>query len=273
MNHSDDNTAPGLPESFEASRVDDVRFARAYDKTGDRGRALIKSCIARLFEINLPGSPVAASRTDRFASGGARSEFTAARPWYALALDPDCASPSQLVAAVMPALAARIPQVLVFRPKGRGPWPHALLTALELCGVEQVFSPTFKDLKQHLSVLRGQMGDGGLACLGSQAFCDRIQALFAPGRAHWLRPPRALGLLAESGLDWDREALAFAHAGVPVREYTDAAMFASAGHEAVFAPASLAPLARLTFEPGCEFLWDWPDLPRELFFGRRLVYS
>ncbi|WP_243364312.1 hypothetical protein [Fundidesulfovibrio terrae] len=267
-------TPAALTETFDACRVGDALFARAYAKTGDRGRALIKSSIARLFEARNPGGPVAATLAERFPGGGVRTQYVAARPWFALVLDPETTSPAQLVAAVMPAVAARIPLVAVLRPKGRGPWPHALLTTLELCGVEQVFSPTLAQLGECLSALRERHGVGGVACLGFEPFWNRVRPLCAPASAvHWLRAPSEIGLLDQASLEWDREAVAFAHAGTALREYPDAAALAAAGHDAVLARTGAAPGASLTLEPGCETLWDWPEMPRELFFGRRLVYS
>jgi hypothetical protein len=266
-------TPTALSQSLDACRVGDALFARAYAKTGDRGRALIKGCIARLFEARKPGSPVAASLAERFPGGGERTVREAARPWFALVLDPAAASPAQLVAALMPAVAARIPMVAVFRPKGRGPWPPALLTSLELCGVEQVFSPTLAELGQCLDTLAQSLGAGGTACLGSDTFWNRVRPLTARSAAHWLRTPAAMGLLARPDLKWDREAVAFAHAGVAVREHANLASLAAAGHEAVLAPAEAETGAPLTLAPGCETLWDWPQMPRALFFGRRLVYS
>lgn len=273
-------TAPSLPREFDAFRVSDARFGRAYDRTGGRGRALIKSCIAALYQVARPVDRGRVSATARYHSGLVRTEEMAPRPWYAVALGPEAASPSQLVAALMPAVAARIPLILAFRPKARTAWPLPLLTALELSGVEQAFAPAWKNFKQCLNVLCGRHGRGTLVSLGGKAFRERVRAVVPEGcRLHGLVPPESAGLFAGPGIAWDREALAFAHAGLRLEEFgggPDDAGRREAGSSgwAVFAPAAQAPeSARLVVEPGREPLWDWPDLPPELFFARRLVYS
>lgn len=264
-----------LPDSFEAWRVSDARSAQAYLRTGDRGRAVIKSCIAATFQACQPASTTRVAISARFQGGETRSEEIVPRPWYAVALDPEVLAPAQLVAAVIPAVAARIPQVLVLRPKTRRGWPHALLTALELCGVEQVFSPSMKNFKHCLNVLGAELGRGCLACLGGEPFRKRVDASAGGGfRRHWLASPGRIGQLVVPGIAWDQETIEFAHAGVRLQAYHDAADFAASGHEAVLAPYTAAPQsARLVLEPGREGLWDWHDLPRELFFERRIVYS
>jgi hypothetical protein len=264
-----------LPELFDAWRVSDVRFAKAYQRTGDRGRAVIKSAIAAAYQACQPSACSSVAISQRFHGGETRSEETTPRPWYAVALGSEVASPAQLVAALIPAMAARIPHVFVFRPKARTGWPHALLTALELCGVEQVFSPSMKNFEFCLSFLRDELGRGGLTCIGAESFWKKVSVCAGSGvRTHWLAPPGRIGQLAAPGVMWDQETIEFAHAGVELAAYGDAASLAASGHEVVLAPyAAAARSARLVLEPGREALWDWNDLPRELFFDRRLVYS
>ena len=298
-----------FPIGVDAWRVSDAAFARAYAVTGDRGRALIKSCIAGLYQAWRPGSAASTSTTERFLDGQVRIEGLTPRPWFALAIGPDVASPSQLVAAIMPALVSRIPQVLVFRPKARTGWPPALLTALELCGVEQVFSPSMGNFKHCLKTL-GEPGSpccpgggGGVACLASRTLWERVREMVPDNcAAHWLAPPKSAALYAGPGAEWDREALAFAQAGLRLVEYGSSSLSqGSAGRMPLgdmppdacasglaspdgpgtdrrpwvaYAPAAMAPTdASLILAPGREALWDWPDMPRELFFARSLVYS
>jgi hypothetical protein len=271
---SEDRPA-ALPESFDAWRISDAMFAKAYQRTGDRGRAFIKSAIAAAFQACQPTATASVAISARFHGGETRSEETTPRPWYALALGSEVESPAQLVAALIPAVAARIPHVLVFRPKARSGWPHTLLTALELCGVEQVFSPSMRDFESCLGILRDNFGRGGLACLGAEPFWKKVAAFTGSGvRTHWLASPGQMGQLVVPGIAWDQGTIEFAHAGVELAVYGDAFALAASGHEVVLAPYAAAPQsARLVLEPGREALWDWHDLPRELFFDRRLVYS
>jgi len=266
--------SPSIPDHFGAWRVADEAFARAYSRTGDRGRACIKSCIAALYRQSRTDGPVSSAVSSKYGDGLTRLEEITPRPWFVLAVSPEISSPSMLLSAVMPALAARIPLAFAVRPKGRGGWPRPMLTALELCGVEHTFSPPLEELKRCLSFLAREYGPGGVACLGPDAFERRIRAIVPEGGAVCGLNPPSMGLLETPGVDWNRETLDFCLSGTVMQVHSDPAALAAAGHGAVFAPARFAPSsARLVIGPGREFLWEWPDLPVELFFARRLVYS
>jgi len=264
-----------LFEALDHWRVSDSRFAKAYGASGDGGRALLKTCIAALYQAGQGDALPATSATSVFHDGGSRTQSRANRPWFALVLDPAVAAPAHVLAALMPAVCRRIPLVAVIRPRSRTVWPAPVLTALELCGVELVLEPSGRDLGRCLGMFRSAHGPGGLACLGTAAFWSGVRGVAEDsGAAHWLKSPESAGLLAAKGIAWNREALFLAHAGVEVCEYTTPQDLDAAGHDSVFAPAGLAPAAAsLVIEPGREVLWDWPDMPGELFFARRLVYS
>lgn len=263
-----------VPEDFEAWRVPDARFARAYARTGDEGRALVKSCIAALFEGLGAHGPAATSATSLHHSGLVRTEERHPRPWYALVIGPDARSPSMLAAALLPAVAARLPLVMAVRLGARG-WPDPLLATLELCGVEQAYAPPLKEFKSCLKFLADTHGFGGVACMGQPDFAARVRAL-VPGGCAWveLTPPGSVGLLASPDIPWDLDALSFSLGEAAIDAHLDEASLAAAGHWAVYAPAGRAPAgASLVVEPGRETVWDWPGLPGELFFSRRLVYN
>jgi hypothetical protein len=296
-----------LPGEFEPARVPDARFARAYAAAGDRGRALIKSQIAALYPAYADHA-ASVSLTARLHGGQERTVETAPRPWHMLVIDPDAAAPAHVVAAVLPAVARRIPALAV-RIGGRGGWPPALLAALELCGVEQVFSMGIAKLKQSLKNLAvavpggsaavlcaaplaqgASVSEGACASGGNNAapvsggaseragrpFHERVRAVVPSGVVfHVHEAPSRLALLEGQGVD--EEAVAFAHAGVPVRRLASPGALAEESGEpaqAVFAPAALAPAsARVVLAPGRESVWEWPNAPDELFIARRLVYS
>ena len=276
MTHDADAHPPhAFADALESRRVGDSRFAKAYGATGDHGRSIIKTCIAGLYQAGQRRSLASSSFTEQFHGGESRTEQRANRPWFALLLDPSVVAPAQVLAALMPAICRRIPLVAVIRPRAKTGWPSPVLTALELCGVELVLEPSQRDLGQCLKVLGSLHGPGGVACLGMSPFWERVRSMAeSVGQVHWLCPPDRVGLLAASGITWNRETLAVSHAGVEVLDYDCVGALADAGHAAVFSPGDLAPAAaRLVLEPGREALWDWPDMPGELFFTRRLVYS
>ncbi|GFK94577.1 hypothetical protein NNJEOMEG_02424 [Fundidesulfovibrio magnetotacticus] len=261
-----------VPQSLEARRVPDSRFARAYARTGDRGRAIVKSAIAALYEAREPSRGVRGESTAHHAAGR-RTLRTAPRPWFLLALDPQAHSPIQLAAAVVPAVSARAELILAARPAGKGGWPDAQLAALELCGVEHVFSPSTMALRHGIVELAEASGPGLLACLGDRAFCDRLLAgLDDSCDVIRLPAPAKAALHADSA--WDREALGFAQPGLELVEYANPGDPEVSGLRAAFAPDAFAPSgAALILEPGREALWDWPQLESGLFFTRTLVYG
>jgi len=269
---------PGLDvfQALEPWRVSDPVFARAYLLAGDRGRARIKSAIAALFEAGRLGRSPSITTAECFHSGLSYTGRCVSRPWYALVIGPGVVSSAQVAAALSPALARRIP-VFVVRPKSRSGWPSAVLAALELAGVEQVFAPPRESFKRFLK----ELGQGGaLCCLGDASFTERVRAI-VPRHCffHRLAPPESALLYRGPGVRWDAHALAFSHAGLRFLEYGPGASSREAPHEsdavwAAFAPQDKAPQsARLVLAPGREALWDWPDMPAELFFSRRLIYS
>jgi len=266
------DSGPDICRTLAAWRVSDQAFARAYDATGDRGRAVIKTALAALFEARQPGRPHSRAVAEGFHSRLTHTEQLVARPWFLLIIAPDVRSPAQVAAAVMPALTLRIP-VFAVRASTRAPWPPAVLAAFELAGVEQVFAPP----KEHFTqFLKGQDGqDGFVACLGGRSFWEGVRGLFPLERcAHWLAAPESAGLYRDPNTHWNDEILRFAHAGLRFVEYGPKSQLPGETPWAIFAPAAKAPpSAKLVLEPGREALWDWPDMPESLFFSRRLIYS
>jgi len=265
-------SGPDICRTLAFWRVGDQAFARAYDAAGDRGRAVIKTALAALFEAAHPGRPPSLAMAAGFHSGLMRVEQLTPRPWFLLVIAPDVRSPSQVAAAVMPALSLRIP-VFAVRLGARSPWPPAVLAAFELAGVEQVFAPPKEHFTRFLKDLNEQ--DGGVACLGDRSFWESVRGLFPlKRRVHWLAPPESAGLYHDPNTHWDDEILRFAHAGLRFVEYGPKSQLQGETPWAIFAPAAKAPpSAGLVLEPGCEALWDWPDMPESLFFSRRLIYS
>ncbi|MFP5239310.1 MAG: hypothetical protein ACLGQW_05715 [Acidobacteriota bacterium] len=253
-----------MPEQW---RVGDGRFARAYARTGDLGRSIIKTCIAGAFETADPQTPARTLAAGVYPSGNARRVLKGLRPWYALVLGQEVQAPAQVVAAVLPAMARRIPLVAVLRPGVSAPWPDGVLTALELCGVENVFAPPLKELSGCLEAL-ASLGPGGMACLGGAALWSRVRD--AAETVHWLRPPGSLGVL-ESGTQWDMEAVAVAHAGVPLARLKSWGEAAHGSLDAALATPGQAPdWCPLILEPGREAMWEWPGLPDALFHQTRV---
>lgn len=126
------------PQRLASLLIPDARFARAYDTLGDRRRALLKRTIAAHYALNPPRADRYSVLTEQLASGLVRTRVTQPRPFVLLLLDAGLDAPALLLAALMPALAARPDDVLVARLGGRAETPDSLLAACELAGQEHV---------------------------------------------------------------------------------------------------------------------------------------
>lgn len=283
--------ALAFPDNLERWQVSDAHLARAYSRTGDRGRAFLKSSIAMLYESLEPGAPTDRKTVKRFRSGLVQRREHSSRPWYLLVLGSEVTSGPQVLAALMPAVVRRIPLIGVLRPRSRPGWAPEVLAALELCGVERIYTPPRAMIGDYIAFLAETCGRGGLACLGSAVFWGRVAPLVQSlrcGPSLWLEPPAALGVWTEPGLDWNIPAIRFAHPQAALTAYgpgediglpravaeSDFEAFQNAGFSAVYAPAGRRPAsARLRLGPGLEAFWGWPEDFSDLLERQRLVYS
>ncbi|MDR2800753.1 MAG: hypothetical protein LBB52_05735 [Desulfovibrio sp.] len=150
-----------LESGLESRLIPEAAYAAAYAKTGGRGRALLKKCIARLYRV-FGESALAEEHISRFREGFTlrTGEFPAAFALFAC--EAAHAGAPLCLAALLPALLAGAPVLFCFVP-GRKPFPSPrLLTALELAGVEKSYLAPEAEI---LRVLR-KTGSG---CRGGRA--------------------------------------------------------------------------------------------------------
>lgn len=270
------------PDTLERGRVGDAAFAAAYARLPARERAWIKTGLAAQFAAYGGPWPVQAER--RTALGHDLTFLCREEPldFVLVACAAPFASPARLAAAVVAALCARVPEVAAVRIGGA--WPKALLTTLELCGVESVFRLGVRALAG-LSRELAARGRGALVLLDG----PRLPAAFAPEMP--VLPARTagkIGVFAEPGTDFDWDALAFAqpdltvcvHGGpCPDRpRFTAAegglAEAAALGYDAVYVAAARLETALgaapLVLGPGRESCWLWPGLGPAAFRRQHL---
>lgn len=275
-------------ERYEHRRVSDAVFARAYARLGDARRALLKQAIARLYALRQaePHHPATLART----LPGALNHTRRIRPRerFVLVLDPEAASLAQLLAALMPAVVRRVPYLAVLRPRSGTAWPQAQLTALELCGIENVFSPTKDEFAAMLRELFEPRGACGMACLGGETFLRRVRkAAGSPGERdiHWFDARPKLGLWAGDDAPWNPDALRLAHPDAEIRvfggpldgfatEPGGLAAMSAAGLDAAFVPLGVEPVrAPLVLAPGLEMFWHFPDAALALYEARSETFQ
>lgn len=161
---------------LETHALPDVCMARAYEAEGGQGRAVLKKSIARLHA--LWGEYPARERSSRQFSRDFCIETDQSPVPYALVCCPaGYGQPAALLAAVMPAILAGVREILpcLILPDGESfsssheQQAAPLLVAMELAGVEKVYSATPQDAALLLDILCGTSADGRLVLLGKSS--------------------------------------------------------------------------------------------------------
>lgn len=138
---------------LEPWRVPDHALAQAYNTVSALQRAQLKTALAFQFELCQRVQPDLVSHSQH----NARTGFDVSvekrpLPWALAVVDSAFASPARLLAALTPALLAGVPQVLVaFIKNSAQPIPAAILVALELAGLEDLFELSEEQCRMLLS--------------------------------------------------------------------------------------------------------------------------
>ena len=158
----------------EARRLDDALFAAAWEEVGAQDRALMKTAIAWHFHrLGRCGGSGSGERISRGAGFGMRWQDRPA-PWVLAALEEGFASPARLLAWLVPALLAGVAQVAVASPC---PPPPAILAALELAGIEDVFLASPDGMRRMLEDFAQDAGRGRLVRFcGAGGAMDGLEA-------------------------------------------------------------------------------------------------
>lgn len=268
-------TARRWPEALERGRVGDAAFARAYARTADRNRALLKTGIAAVYAAC--DGPMPAWRRQATACGHDLRLVREDIPLdFAVVLcGPRFTSPARLAAAVVPALCARVGEVAAVRVGA--PWPEPLLTTLELCGVETVCRVGVRSLAGLWPALAAA-GNGVAVLLDgvdrpARDPGDSLRFLTAKVAGRVLVADRATAT-------FDREALAFAQPDLTLEPAPGPAALANgadSGYDALYCGEgpweAVTGSAPLVLGPGRESCWLWPQLPPEAFRRVRLAAS
>ncbi len=276
----------------EEFRVADSLFAEAYEGVGDRRRSVLKKWIARLYLFW--GRERVRSRTDiqHWDQGDMTRATTQPLAWTLFVLSPDFSSPAQLLAALLPALLAGVPRVLVVREENGALFPAELLVAMELAGQEGVLEMGGRDICGLVRTARSTRLPGRVCRLGSSSLDASLQELL-PGNTLWM--PGAVtraGIWFDADRAWDRETLAWTlpdtvfSAGGDIPPDTSAPEmipyagtltdFMNEGFDALYLPspdASAGILCPRVFGPGQEGGWIWPDLAPSAFMHTTVCWE
>lgn len=281
-----------FPAWLDQRLVSDFRFARAYNALGDERRALIKGLVARHYSLQHCG-PHRVELSEAYGIFDRRL-VRQPLPFVLLLVDALYDAPALMLAALLPALCARVPQVLVAR-LGKSS-PDALLAACELCGQERLATLGPVQLQRLLYELAAGGAPGAVIHPDTEDFRRVLakpalrQSLNAsPLRLLPLRAPRLPGLWRDTPTDFPPAdvallygALAFDEQGVAPGQQSqshpdDAAWqkFADVPRDLLLAPAGRAGESRaaVTSSGECLGMWRWPQLQHNVFALERHIFT
>lgn len=274
-----------FPEWLNGLLLPDATFASAYAAVSSQQRALFKTAIARAHAILGPQRD-RDCLTSRSLRQGVDVAISTAPASCAVVLFDSDSSPAFVLAALVPAFLAGVPEVLAVHVGDDAP-SKEMLTALELAGQEDV---AVMDADRCFELLaETDAADGLRVCVAGSQGASCVPIPEVAGLALWRAPvPGTLGVWLgdhaddEEGVDAD--AIAFCHPHVALdlchaSEQDDGPLFEDflARHDVVFVPeqrlVQSLPWCSLVLGPGEESAWLWPDLSVEFFLLFRFGIS
>jgi len=276
-----------LSDMIGDSLVDDALFAQAYGDSTDRERALMKTCIARLYDWYGPRKDTVREDARQWRGGFASIHRSAPVDFALVLFDHSLASPARLLAGLVPAVACGVPNILAVRLDG-GDWRRSLLTAMELAGQELVADLTGEEL----GVLLRELSDAG----ASGAVVDlagRPDLFTGQDRLAVLGPAfgREAAVFLDGEATFDLDALALAHPDTAFTAFgadvslpggfrrggEEFSAFLDAVRDVAYAPDDLIGRTlgrvRLALGPGQEGCWVWPELHPDFFLFHRTAWT
>ncbi|SBV97474.1 conserved hypothetical protein [uncultured delta proteobacterium] len=260
-----------FPGDCDANLVADAAFAAAYDALAPEERAAVKTAIARMAAVH--GTEDAVSgRCSRVMRQGFRLHAASRpAPWAVVLWDEAYAGPTRVLAALVPAMLAGVPDILACRVRRDGaPFPQPLLAALELAGQELVMDASPEDAAGFVTRCCEADPRGRLVLLGRDPVFETISRLAAERGTPVLRyaAPVRIGIPAGSvARPAPGDGLCFAQPDADLISFEGeaspgafAAIFCAEGSAAEYLEA-----APLVLCPGNEAYWAWPGLGRDFY--------
>ena len=280
------HTAFSFPDWINPFIPDDGLFAQAYQGIKDNERAWLKTSIARLHDWCVPRKDVAGEDLRRWEAGFETRKRFEPVDFAVVLFDDSLLSPARLLAALMPALAGGVRQVLAARVGEGGPWRKAVLTGLELAGQEFVVDLDESRARCLLNDLRETDRPGAVAVLGPKAAVVWTGEQHSASRMAFWRPrfSRMASVWMDDSSTFDLDVLAFMHPDIlfsvhgaevalPTPNFSRVEGgfddFLAAVGDVAYLPSERMEhalgKAKLVLGPGHEGCWIWPDLHPNLF--------
>lgn len=272
--------------------ITDQELGQSYEIVGDLKRSWIKKHLAYLFSFYGHDPSLEKTRSSRQRAGFVHREEARPVPGAVIFADSYPGIWNRLLAAFVPAIAAGVGDISVFLIRGRGNTCPEILTALELAGIENIFSI---DQTQAGSVADMTNGlDAVLMDLCTQSpvpdhFLQKPDNVRKYIRLFFDGTPR--GLIWTGELEaWDYESVKWAHpdmeftVGGPQADYVPPG-FASTGSgipeileehwDFFLGPEHVFRSSRIArgFSRGMEPFWIWPEIDKSFFMINRVYWK
>ncbi len=263
--------------------VAEEEFDRAFSCLEAVPRAWIKKNIAQLHTIYSSSSQGWYLQERTWPQGFWTREEVSPVAQVAVSFPYTFNSPAQLVAAVVPPLSLGVQRCCALRVGAGGePWPHEVLGALELSGVEEVYDTSAEKFREWMESV-GADPQLGLVFLEDFSWLGNLEC------GNFVRLPgvETLGVWFQHDLQWDLVAIRSAHPRARIicgpSEVVEESADCESLHESwsdimsqapngLYIPESMFDLATphcsRILGPGQEGCWIWPELKIDTFQRR-----
>lgn len=275
---------------LESHLLNDDVLGQAYESVSAEQRALLKTAIARLWEWYGPSRIASCSRELEMRGGFHARETRKPVDFAMIVCGEDSAAPSQVLAAVVPAVAAGVEDVIAIKV-GRDGWTKAQLTALELAGIEAIAELGVDEAAALIKDVHSSVDTGSLILLDTPENLA-VTAQSSTIRTLVVRDATAVAFHDPSSAAPDLERLAFGQAGVPVTVFGETPVIDFSGFSCenksldvlmkadarvAFVPDEYHSQAlerfRVVFGPGHEACWLWSEITTDMFEDSRVSWA
>ncbi|GEM_PF-1168217 len=280
-----------FPDWLEPHYITDELLGEAYASVPDNRRALLKTCIARLWEWYGVSRTSSQAVERSFRGGFVSRELRRPMDFAVIACGADHDSPAQLLAAAVPAVAAGVRNVLAVKPKTAG-WSLPQLVALELAGIESVIELELEEMNRLLRDLAHEGGTGRMVFVNAAREASVVDHYAFGVRPLLLESGASVVYHAGAGPRFDLEAIAFGQAGTPMtclgeKNEVDSPDFSCANREIEYLLQVDARVAFLPVElhaqmsgrfpvvlgPGHEACWVWTEIDADTFVDTKVCWA
>ena len=257
-----------FPLWLQDYQIEDEIFGEAYEATLPPQRAWLKKTIAQVYGINSPEAPSKTWNVNTWRGGFETEVATAPLEWTVLLLDEKSVSSVRILAALVPALAAGVKNILAVY-SGEGEISQAVLAGFELAGQEDVVQLSQDKVEELLDHLMRSGVDGAILDLR----VSHVLLPCGPCVRYWRAPEISSISICKEEDSPDMDVLSFVHPDVEFVE-VDEDSLVDAQSDVAVVPAEIVGDALMNFNivlaHGQEGCWLWNGFDSS-FFKRESV--